>query len=176
MADIIKQAHAYVARTFSERLFKGFPCPVHQHLPVGPCIIGRAGHGGQIIPAGLGFQIGTGKLPVRQIQAHLPHVFDHPGQIVVTDLVTQAAGTAVDEHRDLILLQSEGCGSDGIKDLFHHLDFQKVVARSERAELLLTPLQRPRADPVRIGPGHDAPVFRCFQVFRRPIALIDSPF
>jgi len=33
-----------------------------------------AGHGGHIIPAGLGFQIGTGKLPVRQIQVHLPHV------------------------------------------------------------------------------------------------------
>ena len=64
-------------------------------------------------------------------------MFDHPGEIIIADLIPETAGSAVNQDGNLILLQAEGRRGNRIKDLFHHLDFQKMIARSQGAQLLL---------------------------------------
>ncbi len=53
-------------------------------------------------------------------------------------------------------LQTEGRRRAGVEDLIHYLNFQKVVAAAQRAQLIPAPQLGPVGDGGGVGPGHGA--------------------
>jgi hypothetical protein len=119
--------------------------------------------------------MGTGQLPVRQLDVQGLDVPGHEGQRIVTDLVPQPAGSRVQHDGDLALEQTEGPGCAIIEYLVHHAHFQEMVSGTQGAQLPAAPCQGTFADHGRIGFGHAAAVFGAFHI--RPFAepLADGP-
>ena len=175
VADVVEEPHPQLPGTHPQRLLEDLPRPVHEDLAVGPGVVGRAGHRREIVPPPGGRQPGAGELAVGQGNPDLVDVFDHPGQVIVADLIAQAPGAAVDQDADLARRQAEGRGGRRVEDLLDDLDLEEVVSRPERPELVLPPLQRPVAHRLRIGARHHPAVLRRLQVGRRAVALPDRP-
>ena len=175
VADVVEQPHPELPRPHPECSLEGLTGPVHQHLPVRPGVIRRAGHRRKVIPAAGGVQPRAGELPVGQIDSGFAGMFHHPGQRLVADLVAEAPGAAVDHYADLPFFEAVGRGNGCVEDLLDRLDLEKMVPRSERSELVPSPLQRPVADILRIGPRHDPAVLGRLQIGRRSVSLPHGP-
>ena len=175
VADVVEKPHPEFPRPHPQRLFESLPCPVHEHLPVRPGIVRRAGHRSEVVPAPVRVQPGAGKLAVGQVDPDLPHMFDHPRQVIVANLVAETPGAAVNQHADLSRLKAESRGGGFVEDLLHDLDLEEMVPRPECPELVLPPQERPVAHLLRIGARHYPAVLGRLQVCRRTVAVADGP-
>jgi hypothetical protein len=128
VADVVDLVHGQVPRPDSQHPLKGFPGAVQQNLAVGPGVIGRTGHGGQVPLAGVRLDHGTGQLPVGQGNAQLADVFVHERQRIVADLIAQPAGSRVQQDGDLVLEQAIGPGNGIVENLLHDAHLQEVIA------------------------------------------------
>ena len=72
--------------------------------------------------------------------------------------------TAVDEEHNLIRTQTVGRCNDWIVDLSDTINFQKVVSRTERAELIGGPLQSTFTDIGGVGTSHAALLFGMLEI------------
>ena len=154
VADVVEKPHPQLPRPHPQRPFEDLPGAVHEELPVGPGVVGGAGHGGQVLLPPAGGKPRAGELAVGKGDSRLVDVLDHPRQVIVADLVSEAAGAAVDHDAELAELQAEGRGGLRIEDLLDHLDLEKVVSRPERPELVLAPRPGPGRSP---SPGRRPP-------------------
>ena len=87
-----------------------------------------------------------GELSVHQLDAVLRDGPEEPLDIVLADLVPEAARTGVDQDRDPPLAQAERFSGFLVVDLVHVLDLEEVVAGAQGPELRQPPLVRPRGD------------------------------
>ena len=77
--------------------------------------------------------------------------------VVGADLVSQSSRAGVDHHADQARPQPQRLGGALVVDPVDRLHLQEVVARAEAAELAPAALQRPLADPRRVGIGAPRP-------------------
>ena len=74
-----------------------------------------------------------------------PYLFGaslNDAEVVVADLVAQPARAGVDQDRDLPLAQAHHLGRRLVEDAIDDLDFEEVVARAERAALVVAARDR----------------------------------
>jgi len=115
------------------------------------------------------------QLPVRQIDAVLPGGSQHDAQVVVADLVAEAAGPAVDHHRDLAGEEPERLRGRLVEDLLDELHLHEVIAGPERPELRLAALDRPPRHLVRVGARQHPALLDVLQVRTVPEAVGHGP-
>ena len=70
-------------------------------------------------------------------------MFGHGGQEIIADLVSQAAGPAVQHDGQLTFKETEGLGGRDIINRVHHTHFHKMVARPQGAQLTAAPFHGP---------------------------------
>jgi len=148
---------------------------VHEHLPVGPGVVGRTGHGRKVLPPFRGLDVGAGQLPVGQADADLVDMLHQPRQVVVAHLVPEAAGAAVDHDDHLPRLDAQGGGRVAVEDLLDDLHLEEVIAGAQGAHLVLSPFEGALADRVRVGAGQAAPVLHRIQISGGTIAVFYGP-
>ena len=159
VADVVDEPHAETAGAQPEGTLESLARPVHEHLPVGPGVIGRAGHGRKILPSFRGLDVGAGQLTVGQRDAELIDMLHQSGQVVVAYLVPEAAGAAVDHHGNLADLDPQGGGRIAVEDLLDDLHFEEVIPGAQGSHLVFSPLQGALADFLGVGPGEAAAVY-----------------
>ena len=115
------------------------------------------------------------KLAIRQRDAVLPARLAHHAQVILADLVSEAARAAVDHHRDLVLRQSERVRDALVVDFGDVLQLGEVIARSERAELRPAPFLRAIRDQFRIRVRQAAAFFDVIEVRRVAEPARDRP-
>src|SRR5205823_9429549 len=113
---------------------------------------------------------------VRHLDAVALHLLARRLEVVLADLVAESARAAVDEDDDLAgAVQAEGVGDVPVVDRLDLLDFEEVVARAERADLVGAALARPLADLPGIGARHRAALLDRLEVLRPAEAAVDRP-
>ena len=105
---------------------------VGKHVPVGASVVGGCSHRGQVTAAFEGADRRAGQLTVGHGDAIARHGLVHDPHVVATDLMAQAAGTAVDHDADLAAGQPESARSGRVVDLVHRLHLQEVVGPPRR--------------------------------------------
>ena len=95
---------------------------------------------------------GTGELPVGQLEpVPLRGVLERR-EVIVAHLVAQPARAGVDQDGDLPFVKTHDLGRGRVEDPVDDLDFEEMVARAERAALVITARDRAIADPRRDRP------------------------
>ena len=122
-----------------------------QELAVAPGIVGGGPHRTQVGLALRASHRGAGKLPVGKLEAVPLRGVLERRQVVVADLVAQPARAGVDQDGDLAFVQAHDLGRSRIEHAVDDLDFEEVVARAERAALVVTAGDRAIADAAGIG-------------------------
>ncbi len=79
----------------------------------------------------------------------------------------------MNQHGDLAFVQAHHLGRGRVVNPVDDLDLEEMVARAERAALVVTPRDRAVADPPRIGPVQAAARLGDHQVVLGPVALLD---
>ena len=124
---------------------------VSQELAVAPGVVGRARIAPRYDwPSGLR----TGAQASCQSGSSKPYRFGsvlERRQVVVADLVAQAARAGMDQHGDLAFAQAHHLGGSLVEHAVDDLDFQKVIAGAERAALVKSAGDRPIAYPARVS-------------------------
>jgi hypothetical protein len=92
-------------------------------------------------------------------------------QVVGADLMAQSSTAAVDEDDDLTLRQSVRLRHVVPKHVRHTLDFEKVVAAAETAQLILPAIFRLRRDGRRVTLFPNTLVFAVCEVGVRRVAF-----
>ena len=110
-------------------------------MAIRPSIIGCTGHGIKILAAFIRFDFSADQLAVRQVNAHVMHMFCHFRQKIITDLIAQPAAAGMQDQRNLALKKPKGSGRLFIKNFFYNPHFQKVVAGAQSPQLILPPFQ-----------------------------------
>ena len=112
-------------------------------LAVGEGEVGRRAHGAEVLLPLRRGEGRAGQLAVRQLDAVARHHRVHAAHVVRADLVAEAAGAGVDEHRELTFPESQDVGRRLVEDAVHLLHLDEVVAGADRAELPAAPLPAP---------------------------------
>src|SRR4030095_15741704 len=139
VGDVVDGAHAEITGGDAERARDDLASPVRQHLAVREGEVRGGAHGAQIRARLLRIDRGARELAVGHGDAVAPERLAGDVEVVGAHLMAEAARARVDHHGDDALGQAERArprlvhGLDG-------LDFEEVVARSERAELPLAAL------------------------------------
>src|SRR5712692_3442579 len=90
-------------------------------------------------------------------------------------LVSQATRAAVDQHDDLVFSQAERLGNLRLEDFLYVLDFEKMVAAAERAQLRAPALLGAVGDLRRVGAVHLPGLLAEFDVGRFAVAVLNDP-
>ena len=109
-------------------------------LPVAPGEIRRGCHRMEIcLPFGRSKWC-TRQFAVRHRNAVIGHDLIHAPDIFRAGLVTESARTSVNQDGDLSLEQTERFCAFNVENSFDALNFEEMIARAERAELIDPPL------------------------------------
>ncbi len=175
VTDVIDQIHPEVPGTESEQPLKRLTGPVHQHLPVGPRIVGRACHTGPVSFSHLRVDHCAGKLTVGNRKVKGLHVAGKDREEIITDLVSKPPGPGMEHHCDLSFPQTKGPRRLLIKDFIHNLHFQKVVAGAKCPQLFLAPFQGAITHHIRSSPFHASVIFGVLDIRLDAIAVFNRP-
>ena len=107
-----------------------------QHLPVDKSVIRRRAHRRQIILPFRAAQRRAHQFAIRQFN---PVAVNHRLEtlhVVAANLVAKSTRPAVNLHHDLPRKQAHPVGGFFIKDLFHDIHFNEMIAGSQRANLI----------------------------------------
>ena len=143
VGDVVEQAHLQRFPRAAEELGEDLAGLPHQQLPVRPGVVRGATHRPEILLALGAMDRGTGQLPVGQLDAVLGRDFSQRQQRVVAHLIAQPARAGVDHHADEVFFEAHRVGGRFVEDFVDHLDFEKMVARAERAALVAAAFQGP---------------------------------
>ena len=148
---------------------------VGDHLAVGQRTIDRRAHGAEIALPQRRFDRRAGEFAIRQVDAVLGRGNRHLAQEFGADLVAEATRTAVDAHHHFAAAQAEAFGNLLVVDLDDLLQFQVVIARAERADLVALPALGMLGNLLRFGAGHAAVLLDAFQIGLAAVAAVDRP-
>src|SRR5690606_8690925 len=157
VGDVVDELQAQLRPRPAEHGLERLTHLHRQELAVREAEVRRGPHRAQVrLPLGR-VDRRAGELPVGQADAvALRHALE-PAQVVVADLVAEAARAAVDQYRDVALLEAERRGGPAVLDALDELDLDEVVARAHGAALVGAAPARQLADELRPG-AVDAPV------------------
>ncbi len=151
VSNVVHQLHPQLFPRLAEDPREDLARLVGQELAVAPGVVrGRRIAPRYACPSGLR----TGAQASCESGSSNPYRFGRVlegRQVVVAHLVAQPARAGVDEHRDLALVQTHDLGRDRVVNPVDDLDFEEMVARAERAALIVTPRDGAVADPAGIG-------------------------
>ncbi len=164
MGDIIDQVHLQLPRLLPQRLFKHLADPIHNHLPVGPGIVGGASHRGKIRLPLRGVGRGAGQLTVGERISVFPTGRADRLEIIRANLMSQTPGATVDHHRNLVFLDPKALGQAEIEDFVNILDLEKMVPGTKGTQLRPASLFGPFPDQSRISAGQTAPLLGMLQI------------
>src|SRR5512140_467577 len=147
-----------VLRFAREGLLKSAAERVSEQLPVDEGEVRGRAHGGHVCLSFRCLHRRADQFAVRQVDAILLDGTLEALHVVGADLVAEPARTAVNLNGKAAGQQAEYRGGLRIEDLIDHIDFNEVVARAERADLLPPARLGPVGYLARIGPV-DAALF-----------------
>ena len=151
VGDVVDQVHPELLPGLAEKLGEDFTRLVSQELAVAPGIVGRGAHRAQVSLALRAAHRGTGKLRVGKLEAVAFGGVLEGRQVVVANLVAEAARARMDQDGDLALAQTHHLGCNRVEHAVDDLDFEEVVARAERAALVEAASDCPIADAARVS-------------------------
>jgi len=175
VGDVVNLVEIEARDLSGQCLFKGLADTVCQHLTVGKGEIGRAGHGVKILLPFLGFKGRAYQLAVGKLDAVVAHCLLKTGDIILADLVAEAARAAMDLHYRLVGEQSQTLGHGLIKNLGNPVDLNEVVARAESANLVTATLPCLMRNVLRVGAWHAAKLLRVLQILHAGVAVLFCP-
>ena len=115
------------------------------------------------------------KLTVHHADSILLHAAIHEIQIIRTDLMPQPAGTTMDQHDNLAFVHAKGMCRSVIEQVFHRLDLNKVVPRTQGPQLLVTTLFCASAHLLRIGTRKTSKLLDPRQILFKSILVLHRP-
>src|SRR5665809_126841 len=140
VADVVYEMHLEVLGRTPQDGLERRADSVHQHLPVGKREVATRVHSSPVALGKFVAEWYARKLTVGWVVSERVAEPVDGTQIVGARLVAQTARTGMDHHAHLIFVEPQQPGRGPIADVVHDLNFEKVVARSQTAELTLPPL------------------------------------
>src|ERR1019366_7688893 len=172
---VVHQLEAQFSRRDRERFQESLLGEVHHYLPIAPGKVRGGGHSAEI---GLPFRRADwngGELAIGQVDSVTGHRATDKFEIVIAGLVAQAARARMDQNRDLTEFESQRIGKLRVIDLVDPADFEKVIARTERAQLLRTALVSALAYAVRVGAREHPAFLGMFEVALGSVSVAQRP-
>src|SRR3989344_1187829 len=128
--EFLSISHEYFCESFSN--------PMEDHLAIGKCSIGCAGHCLEIFLALWRTKWCTGKFPIRNSNAILRHGIEEDFQIICCHLMPKSSAAAVHHNHNLIFEYTPLFGNDFIMNegFIDALNFKIMIPRAEGSDLI----------------------------------------
>src|ERR1019366_1288545 len=172
---VVHQLEAQFSGRDRERFQESLLGEVHHYLPIAPGKVRGGGHSAEI---GLPFRRADrngGELSIGQADSVTGHRATDKFEIVIAGLVAQAARARMDQDRHLTEFESQRIGKLRVIDLVDAADFEKVIARTEGAQLLRTALVSALANAVGVGVREHSAFFGMFEVALGSVSVAQRP-
>ncbi len=169
--DVIEQRQRCAPKDLGKRL----PRKVGENLAVGKRAVDAGAHRAEIAYSQGRLQRRAGEFPVGQVDAGGGCRDGHLAQVIGADLVAETARATVDAHHHVVRRQAIGARRGGVEDGFDDLDFEIVVAGTERSHLVALALLRLLGNRAGIGACDAAVLLDAREVGRTAEALLDGP-
>src|ERR687890_1166867 len=128
VCEVVEHPQAVPLRV-EPRSLEGLTREVGNELPVGEGEVSRSGHSPEIGPSLWALYGSCGELPILELYLVPFGRFHAALDVVLANLVPEAPGAGMDEHRDLSQIETEGLGRFFVVDLVDVLHLKEVVAR-----------------------------------------------
>ena len=151
------------------------PRVVTENFSVGQRAVNRRAHGAEIALANFRIDRRAGEFSVDEFDARCFRHNHHFLQELCADLMAETARAAMDSDDNIVGRKSKRRGDLGIEDFGDDLDFEIVIARTERAHFPPLPFLGTFRDPFGPSPAHLAAFLNARQIAALAPAALDGP-
>ncbi len=175
VGDVVDLVDAGILHLTAQDVVEAAADEMGQQLAIAEGKVGRALHGRQVVLPLRAAEGSADQFAVGQDDVVLVDDLLKAGHVVGADLMAKAARAAVNLGHDLAGEEAHRRRGRLVEDLIDDIDFDEVVARAQRAQLVARPLIGPGADLVRVGAVDAAVLLGALQVHLRGVAALQRP-
>src|SRR5262245_84190 len=169
--DVVEQPQIGPRQDFVERLSD----QMRDDLAIGQSAVDRGSHCAQVFLSDRRVDWRTGQLAVGQFDPVTGRAHSHLFQKLSPDLMPQPARSAVNADYDVVQLQAVGRSDLAVVDGCDSLNFEVVIAGTERPHLFALPVPGARRNGFGTSAAHPTALFDALQIPWRPVAAAYGP-